>query len=73
MTPVPRQGWLFLNEFLKWYFSKYWQVRTRQVFAQTVTFYLCNSLTTSIPYKVKIVNHIITSCMVNKCVGETYC
>ena len=27
-----------LIEFLKWYFSKYWQVRTRRVFAQTVTF-----------------------------------
>ena len=29
----------FLIEFLKWYFSKYWQVRTRQVFAETVTYY----------------------------------
>ena len=28
----------FLIEFLKWYFSKYWQVRTRRVFAQTVTY-----------------------------------
>ena len=37
MSPLPRQGWLFLIEFLKWYFSKYWQVRTRPVFAQTVT------------------------------------
>ena len=37
MSPLPRQGWLFLIEFLKWYFSKYWQVRTRRVFAQTVT------------------------------------
>ena len=27
-----------LIEFLKWYFSKYWQVRTRWVFAQTVTY-----------------------------------
>ena len=35
---LPRQGWLFLIEFLKWYFSKYWQVRTRPVFAQTVTY-----------------------------------
>ena len=32
------QGWLFLIEFLKWYFSKYWQVQTRRVFAQTVTY-----------------------------------
>ena len=38
MSPLPRQGWLFLIEFLKWYFSKYWQVRTRPVFAQTVTY-----------------------------------
>ena len=38
-----------------------------------ITFYLCNSLTASIPYKVKIVNHIITFCMVNKCIGENYC
>ena len=38
MSPLPRQGWLFLIEFLKWYFSRYWQVRTRRVFAQTVTF-----------------------------------
>ena len=38
MTPLPRQGWLFLVEFLKWHFSKYWQVQTRWVFAQTVTF-----------------------------------
>ena len=38
MTPLPMQGWLFLIEFLKWYFSKYWQVRTRWVFAQTVTY-----------------------------------
>ena len=29
----------FLIEFLKWYFLKYWQVRTRPVFAQTVTIY----------------------------------
>ena len=28
----------FLIEFLKWYFSKYWQVQTRPVFAQTVTY-----------------------------------
>ena len=28
----------FLIEFLKWYFSKYWQVQTRQIFAQTVTY-----------------------------------
>ena len=28
----------FLTEFLKWYFLKYWQVRTRPVFAQTVTY-----------------------------------
>ena len=38
MSPLPRQGWLFLIEFLKWYFSKYWQVQTRPVFAQTVTY-----------------------------------
>ena len=38
MSPLPRQGWLFLIEFLKWYFSKYWQVRTRLAFAQTVTY-----------------------------------
>ena len=38
MTPLPRQGKAgFLIEFLKWYFSKYWQVRTRPVFTQTVT------------------------------------
>ena len=37
MSPLPRQGWLFLIEFLKWHFSKYWQVQTRPVFAQTVT------------------------------------
>ena len=30
----------FLIEFSKWYFSKYWQVQTRWVFAQTVTIYL---------------------------------
>ena len=41
MSPLPRQGWLFLIEFLKWYFSKYWQVRTRPVFAQTVTINKC--------------------------------
>ena len=29
---------VFLIEFLKWYFLKYWQVRTRRVFAQTVTY-----------------------------------
>ena len=40
MSPLPKQGWLFLIEFLKWYFSKYWQVRTRPVFAQTVTYLL---------------------------------
>ena len=40
MSPLPRQGWLFLIAFLKWYFSKYWQVRTRPVFAQTVTYYI---------------------------------
>ena len=28
----------FLIEFLKLYFSKYWEVRTRRVFAQTVTY-----------------------------------
>ena len=38
MSPLPRLGWLFLIEFLKWYFSKYWQVRTRPVFTQTVTY-----------------------------------
>ena len=38
MSPLPRQGWLFFIEFLNWYFSKYWQVRTRLVFAQTVTY-----------------------------------
>ena len=27
----------FLIDFLKWYFSKYWQVQTTWVFAQTVT------------------------------------
>ena len=37
MSPLPRQGWLFLIEFLEWYFSKYWQVQTRPVFTQTVT------------------------------------
>ena len=26
----------FLNEFLIWCFSEYWQVRTRQVFAHNV-------------------------------------
>ena len=39
MSPLPRQGWLFLIEFLKWYFSKYQQVQTMRVFAQTVTYY----------------------------------
>ena len=39
MTPVPKQGWFFSIEFLKWYFSKYWQVQTRRVFAQTVTYW----------------------------------
>ena len=38
MSPLPRQGWLFLIELLKWYISKYWQVQTRPVFAQTVTY-----------------------------------
>ena len=38
MSPLPRKGWSFLIEFLKWYFSKYWQVRARPVFTQTVTF-----------------------------------
>ena len=38
MSPLPRQGWLLLIKFLKWYFLKYWQVRTRPVFAQTVTY-----------------------------------
>ena len=38
MSPLPRQGWLFVIEFLKWYFLKYWQVRTRLVFTQTVTY-----------------------------------
>ena len=28
----------FLNEFLKWYFLKYWQVWPRWVFAQIVTY-----------------------------------
>ena len=37
MSPLPRQGWFFSIEILKWYFSKYWQVQTRTVFAQTVT------------------------------------
>ena len=41
MTPVPRQGRFCLIEFLKWYFSKYQQVRTRRVFAQTVTYVVC--------------------------------
>ena len=30
---------VFQIEFLKWHFSRYWQVQTRQVFTQTVTFY----------------------------------
>ena len=34
--------WFFYFEFLKWYFSKYWQVWTRQFFAQTVTY--CNGI-----------------------------
>ena len=38
MSPLSRQGWLVLIEFLQWYFSKYWQVRTSLVFAQTVTY-----------------------------------
>ena len=38
MSPLPRQGWLFLIKFLKWYFSKYQQVQTMRVFAQTVTY-----------------------------------
>ena len=37
MIPLPRQGW-FLIEFLKWYFSKYWQVQTMWVFAQKITY-----------------------------------
>ena len=53
MSPLPRQGWLFLIEFLKWYFSKYWQVRTRPVFAQTVTNnqYTIQVLTITTAYK----------------------
>ena len=31
----------FLIELSKWHFSKYWSMRTRQVFAQTITF--CNN------------------------------
>ena len=47
MTPLPsRQGWFFLIEFLKRYFSKYWQVQTRQVFAQTITNNLVSSSST---------------------------
>ena len=38
---------VFLIEFLKWYFLKYWQVRTRQVFAQTVTYYSVTAVTYS--------------------------
>ena len=30
----------FLIKFLKWFFLKYWQVQTRWVFAQTVTYRL---------------------------------
>ena len=44
MSPLPRQGWLFLIEFLKWYFSKYQQVQTMRVFAQTVTYVLLTSI-----------------------------
>ena len=40
MSPLSRQGWFFLAEFFKWYFWKYWQVRTRPVFAQAVTLIL---------------------------------
>ena len=50
MTPVPRQGWFFLIEFLKWYFSKYWQVQTRRVFAQTVTYSNTNVFMLSVIY-----------------------
>ena len=32
-----KAGFFKLN-FEKWYFSKYWQVQTRQVFAQTITY-----------------------------------
>ena len=32
-----KAGMGFSIEFSKWYFSKYWQVRTKWVFAQTVT------------------------------------
>ena len=32
-----KAGMGFSTEFSKWYFSKYWQVRTKWVFAQTVT------------------------------------
>ena len=37
MSALPRQGWLFLIEFLKWYISRNtdWQVRTRRVFVQS--------------------------------------
>ena len=34
----------FLIKFLKWYFLKYWQVQTRRVFAQTVTYLLRTAL-----------------------------
>ena len=41
MTPLYTKARLvFLIAFFKWYFSKYWQVRIRRVFAQTVT-YVC--------------------------------
>ena len=51
MSPLPRQGWLFLIEFLEWYFSKYWQVRTRPVFAQTVTFVVISIYSVQLGYK----------------------
>ena len=59
MTALSRQGW-FLIEFLKWYFSKYWQVRTRRVFAQAVTY----STLTIIKLQFNVFSHIIITAQI---------
>ena len=40
-SPIQMQGWLFkFNIQNGSYFSNYWQVQTRWVFTQTVTYYM---------------------------------
>ena len=53
-SPIPRQGWFF-NWISKWYFSKYYQMQTRWIFTQTVTYVLATKKTKSLHKKLNCV------------------